>query len=241
LLRSRRWLAGSALGYGGIVLEVLALTTLPLSAVQAAIGAGLVLVAAFAKGPRGRAAPVAAVLAVVALTALYAVAPPLPHARVTPSAAAVIAAGATIGGIAALFARRVPGPIGLALASGVLYGATSLSEAVLAPLLTGARPPLASAVAAVIAGTPLTVAAFLCFQRSLQHGRPLAVVTAMMATMDAVAMAAGLILLGDPLAAEPVARATQIAALALTALSGLLVAGDRLKRPSTAPVAPGSS
>ncbi|MDX6702850.1 MAG: Magnesium transporter, partial [Baekduia sp.] len=49
LLRSRRWLAGAGLGYGGLALELVALTTLPLSAVQATIGAGLVVVAVLSR------------------------------------------------------------------------------------------------------------------------------------------------------------------------------------------------
>src|SRR4051795_9516327 len=64
LLRSRRWVAGALLGYAGLGLELLALTALPLSAGQATIGAGLVVVAVLSRAvggvPLGRAAPLGA-------------------------------------------------------------------------------------------------------------------------------------------------------------------------------------
>ncbi|WP_028066014.1 hypothetical protein [Solirubrobacter soli] len=230
LLSAPRWLAGAALGYAGIVLEFLALTALPLSAVQAAIGAGLVVVAASSDSSRGRFAPPAAALAIVALIALTVVMPRAAHARVAPAAWTVSLACMLIAALGAGIICVVRGPIGLALSSGVLYGATSVAEAVLAPALVGTPPPLGVIAAAVILGVPLTAAAFLCFQRALQDGRPLAVVTAMMASMNAVAMGCGVLVLGDPLAANPIARAVQLAALALTAASGLLVLGERLTR-----------
>ena len=152
------------------------------------------------------------------------------HAHVTPGAWTVSLACILTAALAAGIIRVVRGPLGLAFASGVLYGATSVAEAVRAPALVGARPSLGVIVAAVTLGLPLTAAALLCFQRALQCGRPLAVVAAMMATMNAVAMACGVLGLGDPLAADPVARAVQLAALALTAMSGLLVLGERLTR-----------
>jgi hypothetical protein len=49
----------------------------------------------------------------------------------------------------------------------------------------------------------------------------------MMAAMDLVAITGGIVLLGDPLAAGAGARAAQIAALALVALSAVVVLGDR--------------
>src|SRR4051794_35212923 len=79
LLRSPRWLVGAALGYGGLALEVLALTALPLSTVQATIGAGLVVVVVLTRARSGRAAPVGALLAVAALAVLAVVTPPATH------------------------------------------------------------------------------------------------------------------------------------------------------------------
>jgi drug/metabolite transporter (DMT)-like permease len=219
LVRSRRWLAGAALGYAGLALELIALTSLPLSIVQAMIGGGLVVVAALARAPAGRAAPVGAVLAVNALVVLAVVSPRgHPHA---PAAGALAAAAALAIAAAALVARRR-----LALAAGLLYGVTSLASAVLAPLFAGAARSPALVAVALVAGVPATGGGFLCFQRALQHGRPLAVVTAMMAAMDVVAIAGGLVVLGDPLAAGTAARAAQVSALALAGLSALVITGE---------------
>jgi hypothetical protein len=62
----------------------------------------------------------------------------------------------------------------------------------------------------------------------------------MMAAMNLVAIAGGIVLLGDPLAAGAGARGAQIAALALIALSAVVVLGDhRAERlASEASVAP---
>src|SRR4051812_19084065 len=79
LVRSRGWVAGALLGYAGLGLEVIALVALPLSAVQATIGAGLVVVAVLSRAlggaPLGRAAPVGAALAVAALAVIAVVTP----------------------------------------------------------------------------------------------------------------------------------------------------------------------
>src|SRR4051794_8150511 len=79
LLRGRRWVAGALLGYAGLGLEVLALAALPLSAVQATIGGGLVVVAVLSRAlggaPLGRAAPVGAALAIAALAVIAVVTP----------------------------------------------------------------------------------------------------------------------------------------------------------------------
>src|SRR4051794_35154307 len=193
LLRCPRWLAGAALGYAGLGLELLALTVLPLSTVQATIGGGLVVVAALA-GIRERVAQVAAVLVIGALAVLAAVAP---HAHPdAPGAGALAAGSALVIAAAALAARR-----SLALAAGLLYGVTSLAPAVVAPLLGGGDPPPVVVAVALAAAVPATAIGFLCFQRALQRGRPPAVVTAMMAAMDVAAIGGGLAILGDPLAA----------------------------------------
>jgi drug/metabolite transporter (DMT)-like permease len=233
LLRSRRWVAGALLGYAGMALEIVALAALPLSAVQAAIGGGLVVVAVLSRAlsgaPLGGAAPVGAVLAVAALGIIAVVTPGSvgAHHAPTPAPWALVAAALAVIGVAGMVARRVPTATGLALAAGLLYGMTSIALAALAPALAGTAPAPAVIAAAVPIGAAVTAGGFLCFQRALQHGRPLPVATAMMAAMDLVAIAGGIVLLGDPLAAGAGARAAQIAALALIALSAVVVLGDR--------------
>jgi drug/metabolite transporter (DMT)-like permease len=181
-----------------------------------------VLSRALGSGPLGRAAPLGATLAIVALAILAAVAPIPPAAHAQPPAWELAAAAAAVIAAAALAARRLPTAVGLALAAGLLYGMTSIAMAVLASLPS----PRVAAVAAGI-GALVTAAGFLSFQRALQRGRPLPVATVMMAAMDVVAIAGGIVVLGDPLAAGAGARAAQLAALALTALSAVVVLRDR--------------
>jgi drug/metabolite transporter (DMT)-like permease len=242
LVRSPRWVAGAMLGYAGMALEVVALATLPLSTVQATIGAGLVVVAALSRaagGARfGRAAPLGAALAIAAL-AILAVVTPAAAAAPSPRPWALVAAAAIVAGAAALAARRLASATGLALAAGLLYGMTSIAMAALAPALAGTLPGLAVAAAAIPIGVAVTAAGFLSFQRALQHGQPLAVVTVMMAAMDVVAIAGAILVLGDPLAAGPGARVAQIGALALTAVSAVVVLGDGRREPPIAQEAPG--
>jgi drug/metabolite transporter (DMT)-like permease len=241
LLRSRRWVAGAVLGYAGLGLEVLALVGLPLSAVQAAIGAGLVVVAVLSRAldgaPLGRAAPLGAALAIGALAVIAVVTPGSvgPHAAHAPAPWALVAAAVVVAAAAAMAARLVPTATGLALAAGLLYGMTSIAMAALAPMLAGMPTPLAVVAAAVAVGAVVTAAGFLSFQRALQRGRPLPVATATMAAMDLVAIAGGILLLGDPLAAGAGARAAQLAALALVALSAVVVLGDRAGRAAPRP------
>ncbi len=231
LLRSPRWVAGALLGYGGMGLELIALTALPVSTVQAIIGAGLVLVATLSRSPRGRAACLAALMAVASLAVLVVVTPAGDAPRTLPGAWETAAATALVVVAAGLLVRRVQGAVALALAAGMLYGLTTIAMAALVPILSGHVPSSAVILTAVGVAGPATVAAFLCFQRALQWGRPLAVVTAMMAGMDAVAMAGGLLLLGDPLAPGAAGRIAQLAALALSALSAVVVvAGSRRGR-----------
>jgi hypothetical protein len=233
LLGCRRWVAGALLGYAGLGLELIALTTLPLSAVQATIGAGLVVVAVLSRAvggaPLGRAAPLGAGLAIAALVLIAVVTPAAGAAHPPPAPApwTLLSAAAVATAAAALAARRLPTATGLALAAGLLYGMTSIAMAALAPMLVGTTPAPAVAAVAVVVGVPVTAMAFLCFQRALQRGQPLPVVTVMMAAMDVVAIAGGIVVLGDPLAAGAAARIAQLSGLALAALSAVVVLADR--------------
>src|SRR3954469_25086156 len=170
LLRSRRWVAGAMLGYAGLGLELVALATLPLSTVQATIGAGLVVVAALSRaagGARlGSTAPLGAALAIAAL-AILAVVTPAAAAPPSPQPWAVVAAAAIVPGAAGLAASRLASATGLALAAGLLYGMTSIAMAALAPALAGSVPALTVVAAAAPVGVLVTAAGFLSFQRAL--------------------------------------------------------------------------
>jgi len=201
LLRSRDWLAGAALGYLGLGLELLAMTLAPLWVVQCVLAVGLVGVLAVWSRARGGVAartmvPAALLLGagllLLALTgaggASGIVAGPLELAAVGVAAAALA--------VAVLTRRGLSRPARHGIAAGVLYGATTVG---LAAVLSAVGAPAfdsGTAVAGGLLAAVTAVAGFCCFQRGLQAGEPIAVVTTMTAGMNAVAIAAGMLLAG---------------------------------------------
>lgn len=229
LLGSRRWLAGAALAYGGIALNLLAMSLAPLWLVQTTIAAGLVVVCAGWAHLSGRALSgreqlaiglVAAGIAVLALVGAHG------QPGVQPAAPAL--AGFLIATAALAFAvvRRSSGAR-LGLAAGLLYGATTVAMATLPTALAGGRLALLSIV--VLAGGTVTVAGFFAFQRGLQAGSAAPVVTQMTAGMNGVAITGGL-LLGDGLAGGWPARAAQLTGLTALCVAAVLGAGGLTSR-----------
>lgn len=228
LLRSRRWLAGALLGYAGLGLEGAATTGVAMSIVQAIVAAGLVVVvlgaARMARRAPSRREALAVALTGGALVAL-ALTAPAGGLHALPSPGALLACALLAGtGVAALVVG--PGgrhPVRLALAAGVLYGITTVALAALlrALLHSPSTPTLAAEALGLCAIT--ATGGFFAFQRALQAGSPVVVVTLMTVATNATAIAGGLFALSDPLAAAGVARALQLAALALAAAGALLL------------------
>jgi hypothetical protein len=217
LLRSPRWLAGAGLGYGGLALQTAALAVVPVSTVQAIIAAGVVVVAAGAGRVAHARERAAAALTVAALVLLAVAAPPVHHvtAGAAPGALAGWAALAEVAGLLLALRGR------LGLAAGAFYGTTTLALAA----LVGAPDP-AHAAEAIVIGATSVAGGFFAFQRGLQTGPPVAVVTLMLGATNVVAIAGGLLVMGDPLAAPGLPRALQLGGLALAVVAAGLVAGD---------------
>jgi hypothetical protein len=109
------------------------------------------------------------------------------------------------------------------LAGGVLYGAADVAI----KALTGvARHGAASVVSSpwLPAGVVLSLAAFLCFQRGLQAGNAMPVIALMTAGTTVVSVVGGLLVFGDPLGRRPAIVAVHLAAFALVAVGGWLLA-----------------
>jgi hypothetical protein len=217
LLRSRRWLAGAGLGYAGLALQTAALAVVPVSIVQAMIAAGVVVVVLGARRATLRRELGAAALTVAAVALLGVAAPPVHAAAVTAAPAALAGWAIVAGGIGALLALR--GRLGLA--AGAFYGTTTLAIAAIV-----AAPGSAVAAEAAVIGAASVAAGFFSFQRGLQIGPPVAVVTLMLGATNVVAIAGGLLVMHDPLAAAGAPRALQLVALALAVVAAALVAGD---------------
>jgi hypothetical protein len=220
LLASRLWLAGTALGLGGWMLHVVALSQAPLSLVQAFSAGGLAL--AVPLGARVTRVPLAAPerrAALVMVGALVVLALGVgPSVAGIPATAAVVAFVVAAAAIAAAFAAAPVGERrghGLGIAAGVLYGTadaatkaatnTLHSDGLLATVLS----PWVVIVAAASA------LAFFCFQRGLQVGPPLPVIVLMTAATNLVAVAGGLIVFAEPLGASPVTSALHVLAFGL--------------------------
>ena len=105
------------------------------------------------------------------------------------------------------------------MAGGLAYGAADLvikgltgigrSEGTAAAL---ASPWLAVAVT-------LSVAAFFCFQRALQDGRPVAVIALMTAATNAASIGGGFVVLGDVLGRTPALAAAHALGFAVIGLA----------------------
>jgi hypothetical protein len=225
LLGSPRWLSGAALGYVGLALNIAALALAPLALVETVIVAGLIIVVLAATrlhGDTPSRRQLAAVGAMVVAVAALSIGPG-PTAG-SPSAAATLAfgAGAVVIalGIVAAPTRATSRASRLGLAAGVLYGATTLALAVLVSGTAGT----ASAAAAVVAVT--AAGGFLSFQRGLQSGSPVPVVTLMTAGTNLVALAGAVLVLGQGLGATPALIALHGVGFALVPVAaGLAAAG----------------
>lgn len=233
LLGSRRWLAGAALGYGGLALNVVALALAPLALVQTVIAAGLVVVALGAIRVHGGSLRPHDLAAVAMMTTAVAALSIGPTPGVTTGGASavhtlVFGAGAlaTAAGVARAPARG-GSPLRLGLAAGILYGSTTLALAVLA-----SRPGAGTAAAALAVAGITAAGGFFAFQRALQSGPPVGVVTLMTAGTNVVALAGALLVLGERLGPTRLLIVVHGTGLALVPVAAALAAAGLVQRPA---------
>jgi hypothetical protein len=224
LLRSRLWLAGAVAGALGSMLHVGALGTAPLSLVQAFTAGGLALtvpVAARAFGQRlGRSERLAVFVLVAALSLLGLGAGSL-VARTIPAHRLALAVGCAAVAAAALALLRAGGRQGrlLGAAGGVLYGASDAATKAVTMTQGGVIAAVRSPWLVVV--ILLCVAAFGCFQRGLQIGPAVPVIAMMTGATNAVAIAIGLLVFGEPLGAAPGFAGMHLVAFALAVAAGV--------------------
>ena len=229
LLRSRWWALGAALGMAGWAVHVAALSNAPLSLVQAFVAGGLALMAPVAARALG--SPLTGperfgvAIAVVSLGLLcVGLGNPGVHGAVDIPA---MAAFLVVAGLAAGFLARARlswRPHALGLAGGVLYGAADVAI----KALTGEAH--SGGAAAVVtspwlpAAAVATVGAFFAFQRGLQSGRAVPVISLMTAATTAVSVLGGFVVFGDPLGHSPLLVAVHLVAFALVAVAAAALA-----------------
>jgi hypothetical protein len=229
LLRSRWWALGAALGMTGWGVHVAALSHAPLSLVQAFVAGGLALmapVAARALGsPLTGAERFGVAIAVVSLVLLcVGLGNPGVHGAVhVPAMTGFLVVAGLAAGVLAR-ARLSWRAHALGLAGGLLYGAADVAIKALTgeahsggfvAVLTSPWLP-AAAVA--------TVGAFFAFQRGLQSGRAVAVISLMTAATTAVSVLGGFVVFGDPLGHTPPLVALHLVAFALVAVAAAALA-----------------
>ena len=240
LLSSRLWVAGGAIGLIGWALSIAALTQAPLSLVQAFLIGGIALLAPIAVRVLGhrltRSERAGVILAIVALIALTLGRGHVGiHANFHNSALLTYLL-LSLATAACLLRLRQRQTQMLALAGGFLYGAADVSIKALTGL--AGRHGVAAAVTSpwVIAAAGTSIAAFFCFQRALQSGKPVPVITLMTAGNNLVSIIGGLTVFGDPLGHRPATVLTHVAAFILLVCAAWLLAPTQ----ATAAAEPGS-
>jgi len=236
LLKSRRWLSGAALSYGGLALNIVALALAPLALVQTVIAAGLIVVALGAArlhGGRLRPRDLAAVGLMTVAVAALSIGPAPGLIAGPPGALRTLAFGAAAIAVSACCVLTgSPGPSRpsrLGLAAGILYGATTLALAVLT-----SAPGIATSVAAIAVAAVTTSGGFFAFQRALQSGQPVPVVTLMTAGSNVVALTGALMVLGERLGNTTGLAIVHGAGFALVPLAAATAAAGLLVQPSKA-------
>jgi len=194
LFRQRVWLLGLVLGLSGWALHVAALSRAPLSLVQAFVAGGLALLAPIATRWFGqrlqRSEAIAVAMMGIGLAALAIGVHEPPSKALPATALALFLAGCAV--VALLVATR-RNAVPLAVAGGLLYGAADTAIKALTLVGHPLTSPWLPAAAACTAG------AFFAFQRALQIGRPVTSIALMTAATYVVSIAAGLVVLSEPL------------------------------------------
>jgi len=229
LLSSRLWVLGAVVSYLGFIADVGALALAPLAVVQSIVTAGLVIVLAGARRA-ARTRPTLRECVVVGLTVLAVtmLSIGVTRQRAVPSPlglAAFFGAAAMLGALLALggTARGPASGRRLGAAAGVFYGCTDVA---LVALFAAHLRPSAVAAVAVAGGAAVTAGGFLAFQRGLQIGRPVAVVSMMSAATSVVAVAGGVLLLHEPLGSPPALAAVHLGAFAAVAVMAALATDE---------------
>jgi uncharacterized membrane protein len=231
LLHAPGWTLGFLIGLGGWAFYLGALARAPLSLVQtvAAGGIGLLVIMSallFRRAPTRR-QTVGAALATAGLVALAVSAKGATGAGHGASAVAfTILAIPILAAVALGVARGSAASTGAA--AGLLYGLGDVATKILLAALP-AHPGALDVLTAPFLAVVLCChgAAFLLLQRAFQRGGPIASVGPMTAATNLLPMAAGVLVLGDPLPSSPVLVALRAVAFATTAVGAVLLAESR--------------
>jgi drug/metabolite transporter (DMT)-like permease len=228
LARSRLWLGGGVLGVTGWAISIAALALAPLSLVQAFLIGGIALLAPIAVRVLGhRLSPrelAGITLVLIALLVLVVGRGAVGvHSRFHSGELGAYLTGSVAAGACLLLFKRRRTQM-LAAAGGMLYGAADVAIKALTGL--AGHHGMASAAKSpwLIATIAATIAAFFCFQRALQCGKPMPVIALMTAGNNIVSIIGGLVVFGDPLGHRPAMVLIHAAAFVAIVLAAWLLA-----------------
>jgi drug/metabolite transporter (DMT)-like permease len=237
LLRSPAWACGAALGMSGWALHVAALANAPLSLVQAFVTGGLAVMAPVAsrvlRHPLTRVEWGGVGIVVVSL-ALLCVGLGNPDAHTPVRVEQMIGFLAACGIGASLLTRAATRwrPHALGLAGGLLYGAADVAI----KALTGVAHAHGAGAVVLSPWLPVaitgTIAAFFAFQRGLQLGSAVPVISLMTAATTAVSVAGAFLVFGDSLGRTPLLVALHLVAFALVAVAAAALAPAAAAEPA---------
>lgn len=222
LLRSRWYLVGIAVALGSWGLHVGALTLAPISLVQSVIAGGLVLLTVVAERLFGfhvtRREWIGVALTATGLAFLAATldgAARGAHSEYHVATLVAYTGAATLAGtlLIGLAARRGRDGTVLAASAGLLWGASDVTIKALSDHAGAGIAVLANPLALVI--LVLSLYGLLVSARSLQLGPAVPVIVITSATANAFTIAAGSIVFGEPLPADPLGIAVRLLAFAL--------------------------
>jgi hypothetical protein len=230
LLASSRWSAGLALGLSGWAMHVAALSRAPLSLVQAFVAGGLALTVPAARRWVGHRLAQLEGAAVVTMAAGLVVLSIGTHAGASTSGFSSGVLALFLAGVTVLAGALVVAPLGigraeaLGAAAGLLYGAADVAI----KALTGeAHHGGATAVLTspwLPAAAVATAGAFFAFQRGLQSGRAVPVISLMTAATTAVSVLGGFVVFGDPLGHSPLLVVVHLLAFVLVGVAAATLA-----------------
>lgn len=231
LFRSRWWTIGFIVAAAAWLLHVAALSMAPLSAVQAVIAAGLVLLVVPAREwfgiTLGRREMAGIGLSAVGLALLALTASPETGSGPVSSSGLVAFEGAAIAvGVALLLSGSTEraGPhrgVLLAAAAGILLGVANVAVKGLADAVPAELAAIVSpwALVAVLAG----VGAFFALARSLQVGSAIEVIVISSVAVNVAAIMGGVYVYGDSMGSDTLGIALRSAAFAAVISAAALV------------------
>jgi hypothetical protein len=234
-LYSSRWFTlGMAIAVASWGLHVAALAVAPMSVVQVALAAGVVLIAVMAErmfgfevGPRQL---VGLVMTAVGLATLGITLPAMHGAHSQFSQAAMISFEAGLFGIGGLLIMgpRMGGPtehhgVMLGAAAGILFGVSDTAIKALTGI-TSAHGLLALALSPwLFVALAASIVAFYASARGLQDGEAVPVIAVTGTAANIAGIAGGIVVFGDPMAAGPLGVTLQALAFVLVVVACALM------------------